>query len=146
MNKDQILAKIVEVKTELALTQSAYSKACDAVNRMESDPASYFDDELSESFDEFLNELYQDAFDALPITIGNHGYAAEIIKNEDNSFYRESYNNWLNDSDNFDLSQFDEYTDQVDLCDELDNKISDLESELSELDDMLDYLEDEEIA
>lgn len=145
MNKEQLIQAIEVKKVEIAEKSHLLKKAEIALQSMEQDPAFWFDDELTESFDEFLDDLYQDAFDALPIVVGR-GVASEIIKSEDNLFYREAYNNWLNDSDNYDLSEFDEYTEQSDLVDSLESEISDLESDLDELVSDLEYLLDEEIS
>lgn len=145
MNKEQLIQAIEAKKAEIAEKTNLLKQAEKTLQSMEHDPAAYFDDELSESFDEFLDELYQDAFDALPIVVGR-GVASEIIKSEDQTFYRESYNCWLNDSYNYDLSEFDEYTEQSDLVDSLESEISDLESDLDELVSDLEYLLDEEIS
>ena len=145
MKKEQLVQAIEAKKAEIAEKTNLLKQAEKTLQSMEHDPAAYFDSELSESFDEFLDELYQDTFDALPIVVGR-GVASEIIKSEDVSFYRESYNCWLNDSDNYDLSEFDEYTEQSDLVDSLESEISDLESDLDELVSDLEYLLDEEIS
>ena len=144
MNKEQLIQAIEAKRAEIAEKTESLDTAEKSLLAMENDPAAYFDDELTESFDEFLDELYQDAFDNLPIVVGR-GVAPQIIKEEDNIFYRTAYNDWLDDSDNYDLSDFDEYSEQVDLVDSLQSEISDLESELDELLSDLDYLLDEEI-
>lgn len=145
MNKEQLIQAIEAKKAEIAEKNNLLKQAEKTLQSMEHDPSAYFDDELTESFDYFLDDLYQDAFDALPIVVGR-GVASEIIKNEDNIFYRTAYNDWLDDSGNYDLSEFDEYTEQIDLVDSLESEISDLESELDELLSDLDYLLDEEIS
>lgn len=145
MNKDQLIAAIEAKKAEYLYINKALIKAEDILKQMENDPAAFFDGELSESFDEFLNDAYSDVFNALPVTIGN-GYAADIIKNEDQSFYREAYNNWLDDSDNFNLSDFDDYQEQSDLVDQLNSDLEGIEAEILELESDLEYLENDEIA
>lgn len=145
MNKDQLIVAIEAKKAEYLYINKALIKAEDILKQMENDPAAFFDSELSESFDDFLNELYSDVFDALPVTIGN-GYAADIIKNEDQSFYREAYNNWLEDNDNYDLSDFEEYQEQSDLVDQLNSDLENIEAEILELESDLEYLENDEIA
>lgn len=145
MNKDQLIAAIESKKQEYIIKNKDLIKAEDILKQMENDPAAFFDSELSESFDDFLNELYSDVFDALPIKIGN-GYAADIIKAEDQSFYREAYNNWLDDNENYDLSDFDDYQEQSDLVDQLNSDLESIESEIIELESDLEYLENDEIA
>jgi hypothetical protein len=145
MNKDQLIAAIESKKAEYLHINKALIRAEDTLKQMENDPACFFDDELSESFDDYLNELYQDTFDALPVTIKN-GYAADIIKAEDQPFYREAYNNWLDDGGNYDLSDFDDYQEQSDLVDQLTSDLESIESEIEELESDLEYLENDEIG
>lgn len=145
MNKEQLIQAIEAKKAEYLYINKALIKAEDILKQMENDPACFFDDELSESFDDYLNDLYQDTFDALPVTIKN-GYAADIIKAEDQPFYRESYNNWLNDSDNYDLSDFDDYQEQSDLVDQLNSDLEAIESEIIDLESDLEYLENDDIG
>lgn len=144
MNKDQLIAAIEAKKAEYVNINKALIEAEDILKQMENDPACFFDDELSESFDDYLNDLYQDVFDALPVTIKN-GYAADIIRAEDRPFYRESYNNWLDDSDNYDLSDFDDYQEQSDLVDQLNSDLEAIESEIIDLESDLEYLENDDI-
>lgn len=140
MKKDQLIQAIEAKKAEYIHINKALIKAEDILKQMENDPACFFDDELSESFDDYLNDLYQDTFDALPVTIKN-GYAADIIKAEDLPFYREAYNSWLDDSDNYDLSGFDDYQEQSDLVSQLNSDLEEIESEISDLESQIEDLE-----
>lgn len=144
MSKEQLLLAIEAKKVEIAEKSSLLKQAELALNNMEQDPAAWFDDELTDCFDQFLDELYQDAFDALPVSVGN-GVASKIIKNEDEIFYRTAYNDWLDDSDNYDLHEFEEYADQNNLVESLQSELYDLECDLDELVCNLEYLLDEEI-
>lgn len=145
MNKDQLITVIESKKAEYLYINRALIKAEDILKQMENDPAAFFDSELSESFDDFLNELYSDVFDALPVRIRN-GYAADIIKCEDQTFYRVAYNDWLDDSGNYDLNGFDDYQEQSELVDQLNSDLESIESEIIDLESDLEYLENDEIA
>lgn len=123
MNKDQILAKIVEVKTELEDKQSMLSD-------IEVNPDQYAD--LDSQYDDFLDEIYAEACDALPISVSG----SQLISEFDPVMYRCGFSDFCSEYRYQDL----------DIYQTTESEIEDLESELSELEDMLEYLEDEEIA
>ena len=123
MNKDQILAKIVEVKTDLEDKQSMLSD-------IEVNPQEYTD--LDSQYDEFLDEIYSEACDALPISVTG----SQLIAEFDPVMYRCGFSDFCSDYRYQDL----------DIYQTTESDIEDLESELSELENMREYLEDEETA
>ena len=123
MNKDQILAKISEVKTELEDKQSMLSD-------IEVNPEQYAN--LDSQYDDFLDEMYSEACDALPISVTG----SQLIAEFDPVMYRFGFSDFCSEYRYQDL----------DIYQTTESNIEDLESELSELEDMLEYLEDEEIA
>lgn len=125
------MTKLAELQAFLTSKRDELEKMQDTLASMESDPLAHFEDEITQAWDDCLNELYGEQVDALPWYCGS---AAELCEDKDNTFYRTGRNDF---ADGFDVSGLDGYQD-------LQGEIEDLEYEIELLEEEIEELENEE--
>ena len=119
------------LQSELSSAQEKLEGMQSTLEQMTSDPLAYFEDEITEQYDDMLNESYGESVDALPFYCGS---AASLCEDKDPTFYRCGLNDY---TDSVEVSHFDEYID-------LESEIEELESEIEGLEEEIEELEEEE--
>lgn len=125
------MTKLAELQAALTSKRDELEQMQNTLSSMENDPLAHFEDEITQAWDDCLNELYGEQVDALPWYCGS---AAELCENKDNTFYRTGRNDF---ADGFDVSGCDGYQD-------LQGEIEDLEYEIELLEEEIEELENEE--
>lgn len=118
---------LLDLQNELVTNQEKLSELESTLENMDNDNMSYFEDEITEQYNDLLNEQYQDAVDSLPFYCGS---AADLCEDKDNTFYRCGLNDY---ADSVDVSSFQEYQDIQEEIETLESDIGDLENEIEEL-------------
>lgn len=122
MNKLQTLeAKLVELKSELEASENTLASYND-------DPLTHFENEITEAYDNMLEEKYCDALNTLDFISCS---AAEVMKIHDECRYRTGLNDY---ADSFDISGLTKYTETEERIEELKDSIIELEDEIIEID------------
>lgn len=125
------MTKLAELQAALISKRDELEQMQNALSSMENDPLAHFEDEITQAWDDCLNEEHGGQVDALPWYCGS---AARLCEASDNTFYRCGRNDF---ADSFDVTGLDAYTD-------LQSEIEDLESEIESLEEEIEELESEE--
>jgi chromosome segregation ATPase len=125
MNNLQTLkTRLMGLKSDLVARQLQLKELQSDLKDIENNPDQYAD--LDSQYDDFLDELYSEACEALPVCITG----SELIKEFDPTMYRCGFNDYI---DQFDYSSLDVYTGKESEIEDLESEISDLESEVEDL-------------
>lgn len=125
--KEAILARVVAAQDEF--------------NSFEADPSAYMDEhELETAYDEFLDEMYQEVCENLPVSVSG----SDLIRSHDPVMYRCGFSEWTGEPENLkSVADYDEIFDKLET--EL-NEAIDEQDELEEWLDEQEELEDEDDA
>lgn len=126
-----LYTKLDELNASIALHKREIKDLKSALNRMENDPAAFFEDELIELYNDYLFDIYGDCVSNLPFTVLQSEFV-EFFENCDPTGYRCGFNDWVDNSENYDLMSFDEYSDKLEKLGELEDQLSDLELQRDE--------------
>lgn len=118
---------LLELQNELVINQENLTELEIKLESMDNDKMSYFEDEITEQYNDLLNEQYGEMVDALPFYCGS---AADLCGDKDPTFYRCGLNDY---ADSVDVSSFQEYQDVQEEIEVLESDIEDLESEIEDL-------------
>lgn len=127
--------QLVTLKSELIVKQNELKDLQTDFADIENNPDQYAD--LDSQYDDFLDEIYSDACDALPVCITG----SQLIKEFDPVMYRCGFPDFIN---GFDYSSLDCYTDKESEIEEVEGEISDLESQIEDLETEIEKLENNE--
>lgn len=130
-----LYTKLDELNASIALHKREIKDLKRALNRMENDPAAFFEDELIELYNDHLFDIYGHCVSSLPFTVLQSEFV-EFFESCDPTGYRCGFNDWVDNSENYDLMSFDEYSDKLEKLEELEeleDRLSDLESERDDL-------------
>jgi predicted nucleic acid-binding Zn-ribbon protein len=122
---------------ELSGLQDQLSDLQDKLKDIENNPEQYAD--LESQYDDFLDEIYAEVCEALPVYVTG----SKLIAEHDPTMYRCGFSDYCSD---YDYSSLDVYTDMESEIEYIEDQISDLESEISEIESEIEGLEDEENA
>lgn len=124
--------KLEEFNAIIALHKREIKDLKSALNRMENDPVTFFEEELIDLYNYYLFDVYGDCVNNLPFNVLQSAFV-EFFESCDPTGYRCGFNDWLDCSENYDLMSFDQYSETVEKLEELEDCLSDLESERDEL-------------
>lgn len=113
------------LRKELILNNDKLINAKSLLKSMENDPARHFEDEMTAAYNEQLNEIYSEQFDAFPFTLGN---PCDWIEENRPTDYRVGFADF-----DFNPTHCDEYIELESTIEELENEIADIEEEIEEL-------------
>ena len=116
---------ILILENQLAVKQNELLEAEQLLARMDNDPVAHFEDEMKELYNQELNEIYAEQFEAFPFVLGD---PCDWIEENQPTDYRVGFADF-----HFDPSHCDEYLDQEALIEQLENDIAGLEEEIEEL-------------
>lgn len=119
--------QLVEFQDQLSDLQSKLSD-------IEVNPDQYAD--LESEHDDFLDELYSEVCEDLPVNISG----SELIREFDPVMYRCSYSDYCS---NYDYASLDIYQYTESEISDIEDQISDLESEIEDLESQIEELESE---
>ena len=118
-----------QAQEKLAALQAELLEAQQRLEQAESDPSEIIPDcTLSSLYDDFLDEIYAEVFEALPINLR----PSVAIQEHDLPMYNCGYNDWL---DSLDVSDFDEYKELVEEVEALECQVEELEEEIELLEE-----------
>lgn len=137
MNKEQLIQAIEAKKAEIVTQNEKIKEIKELLSDIEVNPDQYAD--LDSMYDDFLDEIYSEACEALPVLISG----STLIRELDPVMYRCGFSDFIS---SFNYSDLDIYQTAENDLDSLESEISDLESDLDELISDLEYLLDEEIS
>lgn len=123
--------ELITLQNTLSDKQEKLKEAQDLLNSMESDPAAHFEDEMKESYNQMLDEIYSEAFDSFPFNLGS---PSEWIEENQPTDYRVGFADY-----EFDYSNVSGYIEQQDLVEDLETEIEDLQAEIEELEESENY-------
>lgn len=129
-------SELINLENTLSDKQEKLKEAQDLLNSMESDPAEHFEDEMKESYNQMLDEVYSEAFDSFPFNLGS---PSEWIEENQPTDYRVGFADY-----EFDYSNVSEYVEQQNLVEDLESEIEDLETEIEDLQAEIEELEESE--
>ena len=127
------MTKLAELQAALTSKRVELEQMQNTLSSMESDPLAHFEDEVTQAWDERLNEMYGEQVDALPFYCGS---AAQLCEDKDPTFYSCGRNDF---ADGFDVTGLDGYTD-------LESEIEDLAYEIELLGEKIEEIEELEQA
>jgi peptidoglycan hydrolase CwlO-like protein len=113
---------------QLATLQDQLSDLQSKLSDIEANPEHYTN--LENIYDDFLDELYAEACEALPISITG----SELIKEHDPTMYRCGYSDFCSD---YDYASLDIYTDTESEIEDIESEIESLLDEISEIEDQI---------
>ena len=113
------------LENQLATKQNELLEAEALLSSMDNDPAAHFEDEMKAAYDEELNEIYSEQFEAFPFSLGD---PCEWIEENQPTDYRVGFADF-----SFDPSNTQEYMDLEEQIETLKNEIEELEEEIEEL-------------
>lgn len=126
--------ELIKLQNTLIDTKSELKEAKNLLDHMESDPHYYFEDEMKESYNQMLDEIYSEAFDNFPFNLGS---PSEWIEENQPIDYRVGFSDY-----DFDYSNLSEYVEQQELIEPLQSEIEDLEYEIEELKSEIDEIDE----
>jgi len=127
--------QLSNLQSELVIKQKELKDLQSDLLDIEHNPDQYAD--LDSQYDDFLDELYDDVCEALPVSIT----ASELIREFDPVMYRCGFSDFI---DQFDYSSLDCYTDKESEIEDVESEISDLESQIEDLENEIEDLENNE--
>jgi peptidoglycan hydrolase CwlO-like protein len=127
--------QLVDLKNELVVKQNQLKDLQSDLSDIENNPDQYAD--LDSQYDDFLDEIYSDACDALPVCITG----SQLIKEFDPVMYRCGFSDFI---DQFDYSSLDCYTDKESEIEDVESEIFDLESQIEDLENEIENLSEKE--
>lgn len=113
------------LRKELILTNDKLIKAKELLQSMQDDPSAHFEDEMKEAYNDMLNEIYADHFEAFPFSLGE---PCDWIEENQPTDYRVGFSDF-----EFDPNHCDDYTELEAEIEELENGIYGIEEEIEEL-------------
>jgi len=123
--------RLMGLKSDLVSRQSQLKDLQSDLKDIENNPDQYAD--IDPQYDDFLDEIYSEACEALPVCITG----SKLIREFDPVMYRSGFSDFI---DQFDYSSLDVYTDKESEIEDLESEISDLESEIEDLENEIDEL------
>ena len=136
MNTLQALhVQLSKLRSELVVKQKELEDLQSDLSDIKNNPDQYVD--LDSQYDDFLDELYSDVCEALPVCITG----SELIREFDPVMYRCGFSDYI---DQFDYSSLDCYTDKESEIEDVESEISDLESQIEDLENEIEDLENNE--
>lgn len=122
------------LQIELNAKQKELAEKQSLLDSYNGDPLRHFEDEITSDHDRLLWESYADKLDDLPFFVCGRGVGAfaDFVKTCDQCFYSQSLNNY---ADDYDITNFEEYTDLESEIEDLESEISDLESQIEDLEE-----------
>lgn len=93
--------------------------------------------DLESQYDDFLDEIYSEACEALPISVTG----SELIKEHDPVMYRCGYSDFCS---GYDYASLEVYTDTENEIQDIESEIESLQDEISEIEDQIAEEEDQE--
>lgn len=117
--------ELAELQDQLADLQSKLSD-------IEVNPEEYVD--LESQHDDFLDEAYSEACEALPVNVTG----SELIREFDPVMYRCSFSDYCS---NYDYASLDIYQDTENDIEDIEDQISDMESEIEDLESQIEEFE-----
>lgn len=126
--------ELVNLQNQLSDKQSDLEEAQKLLNAMENDPSHYFEDEMKESYNQMLDEIYYESFESFPFPLGS---PSSWIEDNAPTEYRVGFANY-----DFDYTNVAEYTEQQDLVADLESEVEDLENEIEDLEAEIEELEE----
>lgn len=109
----------------LAIVKSKLEIAEHLLGCMQDDPAVYFKDEMKAAYNDMLNEVYAEQFEAFPFELGE---PCDWIEANQPTEYRVGFADF-----EFDPSHCDEYRELEAEIEELENAACEIEEEIEEL-------------
>lgn len=128
------MANLLQLENLLQDKQAELEEAKKILESMEHDPSAHFEDEIKESYDQMLNEVYGDSFDNFPFALG---IPSQWIEENAPVDYRVGFADY-----EFDYSNLSEYVEQEELVESLESEIEDLETEIEGLQEEVEELEE----
>lgn len=113
------------LENQLTTLQNELLEAQDLLQSMQDDPAAHFEDEMKSQYNEMLNEIHSEQFEAFPFPLGE---PCDWIEENQPTDYRVGFADF-----NYDPSNNQEYIDLEEEIENLANRIEDLEEEIEEL-------------
>lgn len=126
-------SELTTLENTLVDKESELKEAQDLLDNMESDPAAHFEDEMKESYNQMLDEVYSEEFNNFPFSLGS---PSEWIEENQPVDYRVGFADY-----EFNYSNVSEYVEQQELVEQLESEIEDLEIEIEELQAEIDEIE-----
>jgi len=120
---------------ELASLQDQLSDLQDKLKDIETNPEQYTD--LESLYDDFLDEIYSEVCEALPVYVTG----SYLIAEHDPTMYRCGFSDFCSD---YEYSSLDVYTDTESEIEDIEDQLSDLEEEISELESEIEELESDQ--
>lgn len=115
---------IEQLQTTLETLQAHMVGAEALLLDIQQNPQEYAD--LTNEYDEFLDECYSDVCEALPVNVTG----SELLKAHDETAYRCGFNDWL---DSYDYTTLDAYKDAEEVIEALEDEIAEIEQEIEAL-------------
>lgn len=119
------MTTLIKAQESLAINQDKLAQAQDLLQSMQDDPAAHFEDEVKSAYNDMLNEVYAEQFEAFPFPLGE---PCDWIEENQPTDYRVGFADF-----EFDPSHCEEYTNLEAEIEELENEICGLEDEIEEL-------------
>jgi predicted ribosome quality control (RQC) complex YloA/Tae2 family protein len=113
------------LENQLSAKQNELLEAEKLLKSMDNDPAAHFEDEMKAAYNEELNEIYSEQFEAFPFHLGD---PCDWIEENYATDYRVGFTDF-----SYDPSDNEEYVDLEEQIETLKNEIEELEEEIEEL-------------
>lgn len=124
------MSTLIKAQESLAITQDQLLKAQELLVSMQDNPAAHFEDEMKTTYNDMLNGVYNEQFEAFPFYIGE---PCNWIEENAPTDYRMGFADF-----EFDPSHCDKYIDLESKIEELGNEVSGIEEEIEELENLLE--------
>lgn len=126
--------ELINLQNQLSAKQSELHDAQKDLDSMENDPSYHFEDEMKESYNQMLDEIYCESFENFPFYLGT---PSEWIEENQPTDYRVGMADY-----NFDHTGISEYVEQKELVSDLESEVEDLENEIEDLEAEIEELEE----
>lgn len=113
------------LENQLSTLQGKLIEAEELLQSIQNDPAAHFEDEMKAAYNDMLNEVYFEQFEAFPFPLGE---PCDWIEENQPTDYRVGFADF-----EFNPSHCDEYTELEAKIEQLENEIYDIEEEIEEL-------------